>query len=211
MQTTEVPYEVSLRKTHSTVTLRPALTDAEWSDIQKAGDDILSQISESKPKALLIDLSALNYMGSSMVAMIVRCWKSLKENKEKFVVVSDSDVVREVLQLSGLAKMWTIAPSTEAGLKTLGIKPESGGSSGAETWGARIGIVATLTAIAGIIVWFAQPAQRELATGLIYGGAGLAFVLGLTVMMISQSKRRFVGLGMVVMAAGLGLFRIMQQ
>lgn len=212
MQSNDVPYDVSIQKTHATVTLRPQLTEAEWDEVSRAGDDILSQINGHKPRALMLDLTPLEYMGSSLVAMIVRCWKAVQPQKQQFVVVSNSDVVREVLDLSGLAKMWSIVSTPEEGLKSLGISSATaGGESPAVHWGIILGAVALVVAAIGTGLWFAQPAQRSLATGLIAGGAVVGLLSGLGVMVLAQFQtRRVVGLGLVLISACAGVFRLMQ-
>lgn len=215
MQITDAKYKVSLQKTHSTVTIQPALTDAEWDEIERVGEDIVAQVNGRKPAALLFDLTPLNYMGSSTVAMIVRCWKALKQDNRSFVVVTGSDVVREVLELSGLSKMWTIVNTPEEGLKSLGISPRraakaAAGESSEGGWAAWLGVVALAAAGAGVGLWFAQPGERQVATGLIYGGAGSGFVMGLVVMMMSHSRRKILGLGVVLLSAGAGVFRLIQ-
>jgi anti-anti-sigma factor len=206
------PYEVSVQRTHSTVVIRPQLTEAEWTDIERAGDDILNKIHGSKPQGLMVDLTPLEYMGSSMVAMIVRCWKAVQPQKQRFVVVSNSKVVREVLDLSGLAKMWTIVPTIDDGLKSLGVS--SGGSAGTSSagkWTLIACLLGLAVAVVGMVLWFAQPGQRQLATGLIYGGAAGGFVLGLVGMILDETRRRFVSLGVVLACAALGVFRLVQS
>ena len=219
METTDALYKVSLLKSFSSVRIEPALTEAEWEQIERAGDDILAKIDASskggqKSIALLVDLSALEYMGSSMVAMIVRCWKSLNPKKDRFVVVVGNDVVKQVLELSGLSQMWTIVESRDAGLKSLGVSPkqaarEEAGKSDAG-WPTGLALVSLLAAIAGIGLWFAQPQQRPLATGLIYGGAAAGVVLGLTIMFGARSRRKVLGFGVVLLSVGASVFRLIQ-
>lgn len=207
MTTRQAPYEVSVEKTHSTVTIRPELTQAEWSEIERAGDDILTKINGPKPRGVMVDLTPLEHMGSSMVAMIVRCWKATQPQKQGFVVVSNNEVVREVLQLSGLAKMWAIVSTPEDGLKSLGV---SRGGSGAAKWLLILSVVALVVAVAGLGVWFGMEGRRNLATGLIYGGALGGFVLGLAVMMLAAGKQRLIGLGVVVLSVAAGVIRLVQ-
>jgi len=146
VETAEAPYEVSVDRSHAAVTIRPQLTEAEWSEIQQAGDDILGQIQGANPRGVLIDLSPLEYMGSSLVAMVVRFWKAIQPQKEQFVVVSNSEVVREVLDLSGLGKMWQIVDTKEEGLKRLGVTS----GTGVKWWAVVVAAVILVALVAGV-------------------------------------------------------------
>lgn len=205
MATTEAPYELTVHKSHAAITLRPNLTDADWSEIKQAGDEILSQIHTHQPRRVLVDLTPLDYMGSSLVALLVRCWKEARPQIQQFVVVSDSEVVREVLNLSGLAKMWEVVETREQALDALGVAERSG----ARPWLTILGLLALLICVAGVGLWYAQPSQRTLATWLIYAGAIAGAGFGVTLM--TRPSRRYLGLSLVLICAGAGLFRLLQQ
>jgi anti-anti-sigma factor len=202
--TTEAPYEIAHHKSHAAITIRPNLTDADWSEIKRAGDDILSQIHTHAPKRVLVDLTPLDYMGSSLVALVVRCWKEAQPQIKKFVVVSDSEVVREVLNLSGLARMWDVVETRQEAMQSLGVDAQHGPRHGIPV----LGILALLVCVAGVGVWYARPPQRPLATWLIYGGAVSGAILGVALM--TRANRRYLGLALVVVCAGAGLFRLLQ-
>jgi anti-anti-sigma factor len=202
---TDAPYETALHKSHVAITIRPNLTDADWSEIKRAGDDILSQIHAHAPKRILVDLTPLDYMGSSLVALVVRCWKEARPQVQQFVVVSDSEVVREVLHLSGLAKMWDVVETREQALDALG----GAERNAAFLWITVLGAIAVLICVSGVGLWYASPPQRPLATWLIYGGAICGAVLGVTLMV--RADRRYLGLVLVLISAGSGLFHLMQQ
>lgn len=205
MTTTEAPYDVTPHKSHVTITIRPTLTDADWSVIKRAGDEVLAQIHAHKPQKVLVDLTPLDYMGSSLVALVVRCWKEARPDLQQFVVVSDSKVVREVLNLSGLARMWDVVETHEEAMEALG----TAGRDGSRSWILPLGVVALVICIAGVGLWYVQPSQRMLATWLIYGGAVSGAILGVTLM--TRANRRYLGLGLVLICAGAGLFRLLQQ
>jgi anti-anti-sigma factor len=203
--TTDAPYETALHKSHVAITIRPNLSDADWSEIKRAGDDILSQIHAHTPKRILVDLTPLDYMGSSLVALVVRCWKEARPHVQQFVVVSDSEVVREVLNLSGLAKMWDVVETREEAMDALGDAERDA----SRHWITALGAIALLICVAGVGLWYASPPQRPLATWLIYGGAISGAVLGVT--LITRANRRYLGLTLVLVCAGAGLFRLLQQ
>lgn len=205
MHTSEAPYELTIHKSHAAIIIRPNLTDADWSEIKQAGDDILSQIHAQQPRKILIDLTPLDYIGSSLVALLVRCWKEARPQIQQLVVVSDSEVVREVLSLAGLARMWNVVETRQEAMDALGIAE----GNGSRRWITALGLVALLICVAGIGLWYMQPSQRMLATWLIYGGALAGAGLGATLM--TRPSRRYLGLSLMLICAGAGLFRLLQQ
>lgn len=207
MPATEAPYEIELLGAHAAVTIRPNLVDADWSEIKRAGDDILSRIHDHKPRKILVDLAQLDYMGSSLVALIIRCWKEARPQIEQFVVVTDSSVVREVLTLSGLAKMWEVVATREEAVRLLGV---ANGSRSPRRLMA-LGLTALVVCLVGLGVWAGLPPQRALATWLIYSGALSGAILGLALMLRRQSGSVGLGLALILICCGAGVFRLLQS
>jgi len=87
----------------------PEIVEAPWADIETFGSQIINELGE-KPSCI-IDLSNLNYIGSSLVALMVRVWKEIHQRHGRMVVVCSHRVVLDVLAMAGLDKIWTIAPS----------------------------------------------------------------------------------------------------
>ena len=56
-----------------TFTIRRELVSAEWSTIEKIGESVLATLDDKKHPQALMDLSELEHMGSSMVAMLRTC------------------------------------------------------------------------------------------------------------------------------------------
>lgn len=195
-------YHIEQNSSYSTITLLPGLNEAQWSDIEQAGTDINGRLSAMRSPAVLVDLTPLNYMGSSMVAMIVRCWKNVQSNKGRIVVICNNDVVREVISLAGLTKVWPIVETREEALQELGMSA-SGGSN--QRWLIIAGIVAALAGIVGVGLLLTQTGGSALALGLLFGGAGAAFVLGLITLVLSDNSGRFWGLGIVLVSVAIGV------
>ena len=64
-------------------------------------------------------------MGSSMVASIVRIWKSIEANQGRMVVAVSGIGVREVLRVTGLERVWTVRTSYESALHELGFSSQA--------------------------------------------------------------------------------------
>lgn len=117
------------------ISLLPELNKAPWGEIDALGTRLLERMKSRlegnrRKAAFLVDLSELNYMGSAMVALVVRLWKATKEKKARMAVVNSDENVLEVLRLSGLEQVWTITDTREAGLKALGISPKPAAPAG---------------------------------------------------------------------------------
>ena len=104
----------------SVITLDPCLAEAKWGDIERVGTELKAKLAEQKQPFCLLDLSKLEFMGSSVVALLVRVWKAVQERQGEMVVVKPNQFVKEVLDIAGLSKVWTICPSRSEGESVLG-------------------------------------------------------------------------------------------
>ncbi|QDU79186.1 hypothetical protein Pla110_08910 [Polystyrenella longa] len=181
------PYYFEQGNGYSVITLTPELNDAQWSDIEKVGSDLLVQLKDHKSPAFVVDLSSLNYMGSAMVALIVRLWKSVKDEKGRMVVVNREKLVYEVLELAGLHKIWVIVETREEALKKLGFRASSLSSSGSSSATSSVSedsklapalvILATLGAIGGLI-WLYNANDQKIPLVLTIVAALVAIIFG---------------------------------
>jgi anti-anti-sigma factor len=115
-------FELKAFPDHAQLILLPGLNEANWSDVEQVGSAVLAKLKESSTNKLLVDLSKLNYMGSSQVALLVRVWKALKPMNGRIAVLYESNVVRDVLSIAGLKGIWDICPKREIAMAALGIR-----------------------------------------------------------------------------------------
>jgi anti-anti-sigma factor len=113
-----------------TITLLPELNDKQWADIERVGTEIVDRISAAPSPKVLVDLTPLSYMGSAMVALIVRLYKTVNSRGGKMVVVNQHELVQEVLKLAGLTKLWTILPNRQEAFSSLGVRATAASISG---------------------------------------------------------------------------------
>jgi anti-anti-sigma factor len=187
----------------STVTLLPELNDKQWADIERVGSEIVERISAAPSPKVIVDLTQLSYMGSAMVALIVRLYKTVNSRGGKMVVVNQHELVHEVLKLAGLTKLWTIVGNRQEAYAALGIK--GGGSSGAGGFqGGGMGIVAagivgTVGALVGLGLQFSSSpvVPRKLALLIEVAFAFLGLGAGVFLLLQAGSRRN---LGLVFMA-----------
>lgn len=126
------------------VSLRPDLNETDWTEIERVGSEILDRVRACDRPRTIVDLTSMNHMGSSLVALIVRIWKVVGERSGEFVVVNDNDLVGEVMEIAGLAEKWTIVSTRQQAVAILG-------GSGAASAGPGAG-VAWLIASALVLV-----------------------------------------------------------
>ncbi len=105
---------------YSVVTFPKELCRAHLADIRDAGERVVAELANLKSPQCIVDLTNMEYLGSSMVAAIVRIWKAIDSNQGRMVVAASSNGVREVLGVTGLNKIWSISSSYDSALHDLG-------------------------------------------------------------------------------------------
>jgi anti-anti-sigma factor len=178
-----------------TVTLLPELNDKQWADIERVGTEIVARIGATPSPRVIVDLTQLSYMGSAMVALIVRLYKEVNTRSGKMVVVNQHELVHEVLKLAGLTKLWTIVDNRQAAYSSLGIKMNtvSGTGGGLQTGGMGLvaaGAIGTVGALLLLALQFSSnPAiPRKYALLVECGFAFLGLVAGM--MLLNQAGNR---------------------
>ena len=68
---------------------------------------------------LLLDLGALEYLGSAILRVILSTAKELKRNNGKVVLCNFNKYVREIFEVSGVGTFLPIADSVESGVEAL--------------------------------------------------------------------------------------------
>lgn len=185
--------------THSVVRLRAGSNDQIWSALESQGDRITGQLESKEAPACVVDLSELNYIGSSLVAFIVRIWKAIRKKEGRMAVVCRHPNVQEVIHLAGLDKVWTICSSTEEAIQSIGVRPVR------ETapWGLLLALAALLAA--GTIVVLIE--QNSVPAGLgraIYAGlAVLGVVLAGWGTYSQTGGRRWVSATLLLVGCGM--------
>lgn len=163
MATTVLPCEMLTAPDHVTVVLRPPIAQSSWTDIEAFGAAVRDELERRKHPVCLVDLSPLTYMGSSVVALIVRMWKVVNAREGRMVVVCQAPPVLEVVRLAGLDKVWTLVPDVDAARHHLGLKSGTGPShrfserggaarSSYRVWYFTLGVVTVLIALAAVLL-----------------------------------------------------------
>ncbi len=181
------------------ITLLPELNDKQWADIERVGTEIVDRISASPSPKVLVDLTQLSYMGSAMVALIVRLYKTVNSRGGKMVVVNQHELVFEVLKLAGLTKLWTIVANRQEAHTALGVRATAPASigGGMPSGGMPLvaaGIVGTVGTLAFLGLQFTSSPVLSPKNALL-AQAVFAFIgLGAGMFLLNQAgNRRYLG------------------
>lgn len=121
MADNSLPYEIIVEPKLITVVLRPGIQGLPWDELTACGAEFEQEIEKRSRPLCMFDLSELDYMGSAVVAVIVRMWKGVQSKKGQMVVVCKHPVVLEVITLSGLKKVWEVVPDHAEAFRKLGV------------------------------------------------------------------------------------------
>lgn len=205
MSTGPTYYRFDSEPNHSALTFLPTMNDAQVGTIDTVGTQVQRRLEEIRTPAVLVDLSNLSYIGSAMVAVLVKIWKEVKSRGGRMVVVTDHPMVREVLKIAGLEQIWTITPTRETGLDALGVKSRADGSPESSGLGlalAAVGVLVVLVAAAGLgLLLSASPAvPPQVALWIALGGGIVGLIVGSVVAAREAGGRRIVG-GLVLLGS----------
>lgn len=98
---------------HAVVDFNESLSDAKWEEIEAVGGTLKEKLAAMARPVFIVDLSQLTFMGSSIVALIVRLWKTSRERDGGMIVVNQDSVVKDVLDVAGLSRVWTIVATRD--------------------------------------------------------------------------------------------------
>ncbi len=196
MTTSETRYLYDVTDDYSVVSLLPPLNDIPWGEIESTGTEILQKLSDAPRTALMVDLTALDYMGSALVALLIRLWKASGAESGQMVVVNRNEMVKEVLELAGLAKIWTIVETREAAVQEMDFPDPPERVQSRRT----IAVLASLMSFIGIgfgMVFLIDPTElltESITLAIIFGFSALSFILGLVCVVRSEGVWRILSL-----------------
>ncbi|MFN0053357.1 MAG: STAS domain-containing protein [Planctomycetales bacterium] len=203
-------YEMQQHRGYVRVTISPQLNAFQWADVERCGAEILKTIETKKSQPVLVDLSSLDYLGSSQVALLVRLWKAIKAAQGKMVVLVTTPVVRDVLQTAGLAALWDFAESPAGAYHLLGLQAD-GRPRMSLAW-PIVGMVALAGALAGLCASLlnAEGLDAKLSLTLQLSCSAVALLTGLWTVVRGTGLRRGLGVGMVIASALLAVVEVFQ-
>jgi anti-anti-sigma factor len=181
------------------------MNSCPWGEIERIGNDVLKDLEQINTPHLIVDLSALEYIGSAMVALVVRIWKLVKSKNARMVVVNKNPMVLEVFKIAKLDEVWEIVEFRQDALDVLGVTKTSRSErreSNALLFFTLLAAIASGSALGvdltnpGILV---DPLRQI----LIFACSGMGVVLGLLFTVRSQGGRKAVGFLATVVSLGV--------
>jgi len=80
----------------------------------------LLEAAEHGKKHLLIDLDHVDFFNSTLIELLVRCWKIIRNTTHgQFAVCNLQPYCREVLEVTNLTHVWQIFPNRDSGIAAL--------------------------------------------------------------------------------------------
>lgn len=95
------------------------LQSMPWEQIEGATTRVLELIQKSSVGSLVVLAPTLSRLPDGLLACLLRIWKSLDSRTRNLIFVTESDAVKESLQISGLLEHWRIVPTKAAALAFL--------------------------------------------------------------------------------------------
>jgi anti-anti-sigma factor len=90
-----------------------------WEQIEGATTRVLELIQKSGIDSVVVVAPTLTRLPDGLLASLLRIWKSLDSRTRNLIFVTESDAVKEALQISGLLEHWRVMPSRAAALAFL--------------------------------------------------------------------------------------------
>src|SRR5262249_39576717 len=87
--------------------------------MEQAAVLVFSTLKKDRPEGVVIDLSKLNYVGSTMLNFMLRCHVLAKKMGSEIVLAGASAPARELLQQTDLETIWAIYPTRKEAIEAL--------------------------------------------------------------------------------------------
>lgn len=197
---------------HAVLAFDESLSEAKWEEIEALGGTLKQKISAMARPVFIVDLSKLTFMGSSIVALIVKLWKASQERDGGMVVVNQHAVVKDVLDVSGLTKVWTIVRTRDEATAIISRPPFALPSNMPTFFLAILGWIAAAGSVGFVLAKTKQltALTPETAQLLAFGCAGFAGLIGIVSALRNVPKLwKALGLSLVCVAGCLVAAAIM--
>ncbi len=185
--------------------LTPAMNSCQWGEIERVGNEVLKDLEPVNTPHLIVDLSELDYIGSAMVALVVRIWKLVKSKKARMVVVNKNPMVLEVFKISKLDEVWEIVEFRQDALEILGVSREAKSERRESNALMIVGLLAAIASGAALALDQTNPGVLvdPYRLILVFACSGIGVVMGLLFTVRSQGGRQAVGILTTLISAGV--------
>jgi anti-anti-sigma factor len=88
--------------------------------IEQAAKMVLDPLKSDPPAGLIVDLSGVNFVGSTFISFLLRCHVLVKKQGSELVLAGVSDRIRELLRLTALDTLWALYDTRSEAIEALG-------------------------------------------------------------------------------------------
>jgi anti-anti-sigma factor len=194
-------YQFERQPAYTRLALGAELNAFHWEDLQHSAQEILAELENGGHRAVIVDLTPLDYLGSAQLTLLVRVWKLLKGRDTRMIVELKAPVVREVLKTAGLLNVWEVADSRVAAFQMLGLSAD--GHRKISLALPLLGLIALAGAVGGVCLSIFRVNAFDPRAVLIaqLTCSAIALGAGLWTAIRGTGARRALGAGMVVASA----------
>ncbi len=82
-------------------------------------DEVLDQLDQSEIANVVVDFCDVEYFGTTMLEAVHILWRRAREREGRMVLCNTSDMVREILHVSGFEALWTTYPTRDDALRAV--------------------------------------------------------------------------------------------
>jgi anti-anti-sigma factor len=107
---------------HGEVTLltaAPALETFDPALVEQASALMLQPLHEQETPLIVVDLSRVDFFGSSFLSLLLRCWRLASSKGGQMVLSGVSERARELLHLTSLDLIWPIYADRREAIEAL--------------------------------------------------------------------------------------------
>ena len=87
--------------------------------ITQAAKMVIDSLREDPPAGIVIDLSQVNYVGSTFLNFLLKCHLLAKKQGSEIVLAGASQPARELIQLTDLETLWALYDSRKEAIEAL--------------------------------------------------------------------------------------------
>lgn len=95
------------------------LEEFDSSYLEEAAAVVVLPLKDQELPLLLVDLSRVDYFGSSFLTLLLRCWKVVLVKGGQMVLSGVSDRARELLHITALDIVWPLYATRAEALEAL--------------------------------------------------------------------------------------------
>jgi len=115
------PFDVAQQNGITIATFRQSFSQLDELTIEVVNRKLGELVTALQPPTLLLDMSRVEFFGSSFIESVFRAWKRLQSRPDaRFAMCQLQPYCREVLQVTHLDQLWTLYDTREEAVSQLG-------------------------------------------------------------------------------------------